>query len=494
MQALAEEMRRDPLLQTTAADLNIQRELAELFQASASSPRIFQVSLRPGMITQVNERLKRSGFGFIQVEISKPASLLTQLYDLASARFDRADPEVIKKLSLELYPETQGTKVIKVPHFDSSMLAAIADGVSRHEKSKAFEGYTFELDALIQSHSQLALPHPTQPLNHEAAFNKILASVRLGLVVPLGLLGSAFSGAWSPSSWAAGASVLGQEANFIRNSGRWNQFWQKFGLQGNIAMNLNFGALVTTMMIMTGAGMKVIEGMTAESGDVIKMSATAAFSVVSFVASYYALKVINFTKRLSVVAGMVGAMAAAVVVFGQYANVNLPEFLVKSLIINTTTFVASFGLGQIMLARLNHSGELSEGRRFRLESYLNFFGNVPRVIALGSVALAATTQPWFNLNTHLGDLQIGGINWTDIKFMKPEVYAWMAQATVFLTVGLPLLLKTSFGDRALDRQTADLLGKNGQIARGPLTRACDRALSWISKIYTPFWTRASRSR
>jgi len=491
LQNLARAMRADPRLQSANPDaVSIQTDLMSLFEASPQKPRVFKVDLRPEMIEYVNERLKRSGFGFIQVGISKKALLLSHLYDLGSPKLDRADLQLIAKLSAELYSDTADQKVIRIPHYDARLLAAVKEGLSRHSQKDIFIEFKFELDSNIKTEDQVALPNPALPLKREETFNRVLKNIRLALVVPLGLFGSAFSGGWSSTAWAGGASVLGQEANFIRNSGKWNQFWQKFGLQGNIAMNMNFAALVTTMMVVTGAGVQAIDGLTAGITPSMKMAATVALSVTSFVASFYALKVINYTKKLSVVAGMVGTMAATVLVLGHYANINLPEFLVKSLVISTATFVASFGLGQILLGRLNQNGELGEGRRFPLESYLNFFGAVPRTIALGAAALAATQAPWFNLNDFTGDVQLLGINWTDIKFAKPELYAWITQLIVFGTVGLPLLMKTWKGDAAIDRQTQEImLGKNSAAPRGLIARTCDRGLAWIAKLYTPRWSK-----
>lgn len=490
MQKLALEMRDDGALNSAnAGGTNIQTDLMNAFGASASQPKIFKVDLRPEMIAYTNKRLTRSGFGFIQVEATPTALLLSQLYDLASPKFDRVELENIVNLSSGIYPDTAGKKIIRIPHFDPAFLAAVKEGLSRHAQREKFAGVAFELDPSIKSEDDVALPNPAEPLNRERAFNRVLKNVRLGLVVPLGLLGTAFSGQWSSTAWAGGSSVLGQEANFIRNSGRWNQFWQKFGLKGNVAMNMNFAALVTTMMVLTGAGIHTIDGLSAGITPPVKMAATVALSVASFVASFYALKFINYTKKLSVVAGMVGTMAATVLVLGHYANVNLPEFVVKALIISTTTFVASFGLGQIKLGELNQNGELGEGRRFPFESYLNFFGAVPRTIALGAVALAATQAPWFNLSDLTGDVQLAGINWTDIKFAKVEMYAWLTQMIVFGTVGLPLLLKTWKGDAAVDAQTQELILGDSAPRRGMISRACDGALGWLAKRYTPSWSK-----
>jgi len=490
MQRIAEAMRKDPALAAKNSDgSNIQADLMKAFEASPSQPKIFKVDLRPEMIAYTNARLTRSGFGFIQVQASPTALLLSHLYDLGSPKFDRADLESIAKLSGEVYPDIAGKKIVRIPHFDPALLAAVKEGLNRHAQKAKFAGVSFELDPNIKSEDDVCLPNPAEPLNRERTFNRVLKNIRLALVVPLGLLGTAFSGQWTPTAWTGGSSVLGQEANFIRNSGRWNQFWQKFGLRGNIAMNMNFAALVTTMMVLTGAGVHTIDGLTNGITPSVKMAATAALSVASFVASFYALKFINYTKKLSVVGGMVVTMAAAVLVLGHYANVNLPEFLIKALVINTTTFVASFGLGQIKLGQLNQNGELGEGRRFPFESYLNFFGAVPRTIALGAVALAATQAPWFNLSDLTGDVQLAGINWTDIKFAKVEMYAWLTQMIVFATVGLPLFLKTWKGDAAVDTQTRETVMGNAAPRRGLIAKACDGALGWIARRYTPSWSK-----
>ncbi|MDB5037518.1 MAG: hypothetical protein JWQ35_1046, partial [Bacteriovoracaceae bacterium] len=317
---------------------------------------------------------------------------------------------------------------------------------------------------------------------------KIVKVVRSAIAMPLAAVGTAFGGKFTAGSFVAAASPVGQETNFIFTSNKWNRFWQKFQLKGNLAINANFAALVTSFAILGAVATSNIHD------SALKISATIGLAAVSFIGSYYALEFAKYTRSLVGLSTLIGGMAALAFFEGHYIHLNLAEFFIKGLGFNTLAFFSTFGATQVLAGKLHQNGELSEGRRFPIESFLNLYAGTLRGIALGALAAGMYSKPWFIISDYIGHLNALGIDWAAIAFNKTEVLSWVAQLTVGALVTLPLAIRQWKGNDYIDAGTKELLLP--QVKKSfsqQLSGGCVRIVAGLSSLYTPFRSRTARS-
>ncbi len=498
LNSISREMQRNPLF---GEGVDLSTELQKLFQDENGNKKIEEYDIPQSFADYLNDRLKIAKADWFTVRPTKRARLLELFYQLGSVGYEKVDLAEMVKLSRELYPQglegespiPELTEVI-IPYHLEERVEAARKKLESHPQRSQFPNLSLVRNPFITSEDQVALPDLEAPLSHETRMNKWVKAVRTAVAMPLAAIGNLMGGNFSPASLASAGSTIGQETNFIYTSSRWNRFWQRFKLQGNFAINANFGALVTSFAILTAMTTSAIEN------PVLKMAAGVGLAAVSFVGSYVALEFIKY-RSLKVLAGLIGGMAALAFFKGHYINLNLAEFFIKALGINTAAFFATFGATQVLAGSLHNNGELSEGRRYPLESLLNIFAGTARALALGSLAMGMGGT-LFNVDQVTGPIDLLGINWADIEFNKTEVYSWVAQFAVGALVTLPLAVRQLRGNYYIDLQTAQNLSPltvdPANPKPGVIGRACSELIRgpirWLSRLYTPRRTAAAPAR
>lgn len=477
------QMKGDPRLQ--APGLNLAAELRKLFSGPQGEPQVREFDIPMGYAKYLNERLAVAGMEFVQVRPTDKSRLLELFYQLGSVGFESVDLAELKALSAKANLGVDAN-TIKVPVADDRLVQEARKKLEIHPKRAIFKDLRLIRDETVTDESQVVLPNPESPLAHEASAYKLVANIRSAIAIPLAAVGTLVGGNFTLGSYVAAASPVGQELNFIFTSTKWNGFWKKFGLKGNFAINAHFGALVTSFAIL---------GAVATSGignSVGQIGATVGLAVASFVGSYYALELVKYRPSLKTIAGLIGGMAALAFFGGGAIDLNLAEFFLKGLGLNTLAFFATFGGAQIAGGKLHERGELSEGRRFPyLESTLNIFAGTARGLALGAMA-SGLGKTWFNINDITGPVEVFGVNWANIGFNKTEIFSWVAQLAVGLVVTVPFALRSWIGNQAVDSQTAEILTGEKKSGVGPASwigAICGAPLRALARAYTPSRTR-----
>jgi len=348
-------------------------------------------------ISAANKRLSESGLGFITIIQSPEARLLEHYHRFMGFRFGA------KVNVTELWNESRAVypdlpaDKIQIPGLEDKAEIKEAQSRAHHQGMMVI----FEAGPLTEALSQGSLPNSRDPLpGQQGAYSTWMKWRIRSLPILSSLATYIGSGQTGPGLFQA-ASVFLVDRQFIKYSNRWKLFWNRFGIGGSLVVN-----------------------------------------------------------------SMIPIISASILVAAERAlvyppSINLSEFLVKSLLINTAAMTASLGAIQVISARMDARGELSEFTRFRLETIPSVIIFIGRALALGAIS----SNVFHSLTS-----------FDSVRISSGELIGWGLQAAVAVGLALPLYLRVRFGDSLYHDQTRRLMPR-----RTPLETSKESAISSFCK-------------